>query len=217
MLLLRSINMKSLSVLLLILAMVGCAGNGVIDQTVDANVESSIIEIPDQAAIDFKLAIGFMNEKKMDLAEKHFIKMTQDYPMLSGAFANLGVIYTQQKKWDKAIEMLKQASEKNSKNLKVLNQLGYVYRQDGDFENAEKIYLQAIDQSPNDATAYINIGVLYDIYMGKFVKASEYYQKYQSLQASPDRKVAGWIVDINRRAGIKPKPVKTQIAGEAQQ
>jgi hypothetical protein len=53
------------------------------------------------------------------------------------------------------------------------------------------------------------VGILYDIYMGKFTKASAHYQKYQGMLASPDRKVAGWIVDINRRAGVK-----TQIAAE---
>ena len=207
--------LKFISITLVSLVVFGCASKGAIDQTVDANVESTIIEIPDQAAVDFKIAIGFMNEKKFDLAEKHFLKMVKEYPMLSGAYANLGVIYSQNKEWDKSIDMLKQASAKNPKNVKVLNQLGFVYRQSGEFNNAEKNYLKAIELAPSDPTAYLNIGVLYDIYMGKFVKASNYYQKYQGMQSKPDRRVAGWIVDINRRAGIKPR--KTQIASEAQQ
>ena len=206
--------LKFTSIALLISLTTACANNGVIDQTVDANVESLIIDIPDQAAIDFKVAIGFMNEKKIDLAEKHLLKMTLDYPMLSGPFANLGVIYSQKKQWDKSVEMLQSANEKNPKNIKVLNQLGYVYRQQGTFDQAEKSYLKAIELAPSDSTAYLNIGVLYDIYMGKFVKASNYYQQYQNFQDTPDRRVAGWIVDINRRAGIKPN--KTQIASEAQ-
>jgi tetratricopeptide (TPR) repeat protein len=205
--------LKFTSIALLLLFVVGCSNSGVIDQTVDANVESSIIDIPNQAAVDFKLAIGFMNDKKMGLAEKHLLKMTLDYPVLSGPFANLGVIYSQQEEWDKSVEMLKVAHEKNKNNIKILNQLGYVYRQKGSFYEAEKCYLNAIELAPRDSSAYLNVGVLYDIYMGKFVKASNYYQKYQRLQDSPDRKVAGWIVDINRRAGIKAN--NTQIASEA--
>lgn len=207
--------LKFISITLVSLIVFGCASKGAIDQTVDANVESTIIEIPDQAAVDFKIAIGLMNEKKFDLAEKHFLKMVKDYPILSGAYANLGVIYAQSKEWDKSIDMLKQASSKNPKNVKILNQLGFVFRQSGEFKHAETNYLKAIELAPNDSTAYLNIGVLYDIYMGKFVKASNYYQKYQGMQSKPDRRVAGWIVDINRRAGIKPR--KTQIASEAQQ
>lgn len=208
MLLLRSIKIGFVFIL-----MTGCASNGQINQSVDANVESAIIEIPSQAAHDFKVAIGFMNEQKFDLAEKHFIKMTVDYPLISGSFANLGIIYSQRKEWDKAEAMLKQASDKNSKNIKILNQLGYVYRQQGTFDKAEECYLKAIELDPSDSAAYLNLGVLFDIYMGKLVKASEYYQKYQGLQGTPDRRVAGWIVDINRRAGIKP--MKSQIASEA--
>lgn len=191
----------------------GCANNGLVKPSVDANVESNIIEIPSQAAEDFKVAIALMNENKLALAESHFLKMTEDYPNLSGSYANLGVIYSHNKEWDKAEEMLYQASVKNPKNVKVLNQLGFVYRQKGAFSKAETRYLQAVDVAPNDPAAYLNLGILFDIYMGQLVKASEYYQRYQNLQDKPDRRVAGWLVDINRRAGIKP--TKTQIASEA--
>jgi hypothetical protein len=53
------------------------------------------------------------------------------------------------------------------------------------------------------------------MYMGHFVKASQFYQQYQSLLDTPDRRIAGWIVDINRRSGIMTK--KTQIASEVLQ
>ena len=204
--------LKFTSYLIVVSSLMGCIGNGTKSTNVDANVESSIIEIPSQAAKDFTLAIGHMNQNKLDLAEKSFTKMTKDYPLLSGPFANLGVIYCKKGEWEKAQGFLISAVDKNSKNAKALNQLGYVYRQRGDFSNAEKSYKQAISSTPNEPAGYLNLGVLYDIYMGEFVKASQLYQKYQSLQSAPDRKVAGWIVDINRRAGISSK--KTQIASE---
>lgn len=189
------------------LVLVGCF-SGNVKTNVSANVESEEIDIPSQAATDFKLAIDFMNKAKPEKAKKAFIKMTLDYPTLSGPFANLGVIYSQEKEWEKALEYLIQAQSKNTKNIKILNQLGYVYRQQGMFSEAQRTYEKAIKTDTKYADSYLNLGVLFDIYMGNLVKASNYYQKYQSLQSSPDRKVAGWIVDINRRAGIK-----TQVAG----
>ncbi len=195
--------------LITVLLMLGGCLSGNVKQQVAANVESQEIEIPAQAAIDFKLAIAHLNNGKLQLAQTTLKKMTQDYPQLAGPYANLGVLYSRQKNWQEAQTVLEVGHEKNSKNIKILNQLGFVYRQTGEFKLAEKSYLAAIKAAPSDTTAYINIGILYDIYMGQFVKASEYYQKYQGMMAKPDRKVAGWIVDINRRAGIK-----TQIASE---
>ncbi len=193
----------------LCLLLAACAGNQV-KTSVDANVESQVIEVPEQAAIDFTAAINLMNQGQLDQALTAFTAMTQAYPMLSGPFANMGVIYCHQEEWDKATQSLTMAIEKNAKNLKALNQLGFAWRNMGKFEEAEKAYLQAIKVDPQFSESYLNIGILYDIYMGKFVQASDYYQKYQSLQSEPNRQVAGWIVDINRRAGIK-----SQIAGDA--
>lgn len=201
-LLLKFIN---IGVLLLLAA---CAGKSV-NTGVDANVESKIIEIPTQAARDFKAAIQLMNKNKLEQALTAFEKMTQEYPDLAGPFANIGVIYGRQGKWEKASEALKISVNKNNKNIKIINQLGLAYRHLGKFKQAETAYLSAIEIAPNTSQSYLNLGILYDIYMGQFVKASNYYQKYQSLQAKPDRKVSGWIVDINRRAGIK-----SQIAGD---
>ena len=186
-----------------------CAGQQ-INSTVDANVESKIIEIPAQAAADFKMAIGLMNQNKLSDALAAFEKMTKAYPELAGPYANIGVIQGRNGDWESAKDALLTSSQKNDKNIKVLNQLGLAYRHLGEFKQAEATYLKAIKLDASMAQSYLNLGILYDIYMGQFVKASDYYQKYQSLQNEPNRQVAGWIVDINRRAGIK-----SQIAGDA--
>lgn len=200
--------LKFTSVLLVISFLFGCASTTTIRTSVSANVKSEVIEVPSRAATDFKAAIEFMNQNKMDLAKAAFEKMTLDYPQLAGPYANLGVIYSADKDWENAQENLEKAHAKNKHNVKVLNQLGYVYRQQGEFKKAKVSYEKAIKVHPEYAATYLNLGVLYDIYMGNLQKASQQYQKYQSLQKTADRRVAGWIVDINRRAGIK-----TQVAG----
>lgn len=200
--------LKYISIIYTLVFVVGCSSVGVKDK-VSANVESTVIDVPTQAAKDFKIAIELMNNAKLNEAEIVLMKMTEDYPQLSGPFANIGVIYSRQKKWVEAEVALQKAISKNKNNIKALNQLAFVLRNQGKFSEAEASYLKAIEISPNDALTYLNLGVLYDIYMGKLASASTYYQLYQSQQSEPDNKVAGWLVDINRRAGIK-----TQIAGE---
>ncbi|WP_396589322.1 tetratricopeptide repeat protein [Bermanella sp. R86510] len=189
----------------------GCFGGQQVKPNVEADVSSTRVEIPSQAAADFKIAIGHMNSGDYNQAEVAFKKLTEQYPVLSGPYANLGVIYSQREEWDEATEYLTKAIEKNPKNVKARNQLGWVYRQQGKFEQAEEQYRQAIEQNPEYAASHRNLGILYDIYMGNLVKASEHYQSYQSLQSEPDRQVAGWLVDIKRRANIE-----SQLASEAQ-
>ncbi|MEH6344170.1 MAG: tetratricopeptide repeat protein [Bermanella sp.] len=208
-----SINVSRFSTgyfgLIVIFLVLGGCSSGSMKPQIEANVESEVIEIPVQAAIDFKVAIAHLNQDRLDKAELILKKMISHYPQLAGPYANLGVVFTRQKKWNEAKKVLLEGELKNPKNIKILNQLGYVYRNSGDFKKAEKTYLKAIKKAPGETAAYINVGILYDIYMGDFNQASRYYQKYQTMLSKPDRKVAGWIVDINRRAGIK-----TQIASD---
>lgn len=199
------------SLMFIIVLLSGCFASAPTKENVEANVQSKVIEIPDAAAKAYKKAIAHMNQQQWQQAKDELEKMTQDYPQLSGPFANLGVIASHQEQWDEAVGYLQTAIEKNSANVKAFNQLGWVYRQQGEFEKAEKQYLQAIEADKSYAPSYRNLGILYDIYMGNLAKASEQYQTYQSLQDEPDRQVAGWIVDINRRANLE-----TQIAGDSQ-
>lgn len=200
---------KTLSVAIIALLLTACAGNT--KKQVSANVESEQIEIPAEAAQKFSIAIQTLGSGKTEQAEKQLLEITKTYPQLSGPHANLGVIYAQKEEWKKAEASLNTAVQKNRKNAKAFNQLGYVYRQQGDFAQAEKAYLKAISIDPNFADAYLNMGILCDLYLGKMQRAVKYYNKYQALQAKPSRQVAGWLVDINRRIGAKAKS-KSQVA-----
>ena len=200
---------KTLSVAIIALLLTACAGNA--KKQVSANVESEQIEIPAEAAQKFSIAIQTLGNGKTEQAEKQLLEITKTYPQLSGPHANLGVIYAQKEEWKKAEASLNTAVQKNKKNAKAFNQLGYVYRQQGDFAQAEKAYLKAISIDPNFADAYLNMGILCDLYLGKMERAVKYYNKYQALQAKPSRQVAGWLVDINRRIGAKAKS-KSQVA-----
>jgi len=192
---------KTLSVAIIALLLTACAGNA--KKQVSANVESEQIEIPAEAAQQFSLAVKTMGEGKAQEAEAQFVALTQTYPQLSGPFANLGVIYAQKKEWEKAEGALQTAVQKNKKNAKAFNQLGLVYRQQGQFKKAEQAYLDAIAVDAQFADAYLNMGILADIYLGDMARAVKYYEKYQTLLGEPDRRVAGWLVDINRRLGTK--------------
>lgn len=206
-------NVSKFLVISSLIFLTACASSG--KKNITANVESEQIEIPAEAAQKFSVAIQSMGAGKTDLAEKQLIDITKQYPQLSGPHANLGVIYSQKKEWDKAEQSLNTAVERNKRNAKAYNQLGFVYRQKGKFKEAEAAYLKAISIDPKFQDAYLNMGILSDLYLGKMERAVKYYSKYQAMQGKPNRQVAGWLVDINRRLGVQAK-AKSQVASGGQ-
>ncbi len=50
-----------------------------------------------------------------------------------------------------------------------------------------------------DADTHLNLGILYDLYRGEKKAALQHFSRYQELQLSDDRVVAGWIADLERQ------------------
>ncbi len=81
----------------------------------------------------------------------------------------------------------------NKNRVDSLNQQGIAYRQQGKFVEAEQAYQQALAIDDQYANAWLNLGILYDLYRPDAIKARQAYEKFQSLQATPDKDVAAWI------------------------
>ena len=65
---------------------------------------------------------------------------------------------SQNKKYDQASALLKQAVEQDAMDFQAWTALGSVYVAQGKFEDAEKAYLQAIELKPASARASLNLG-----------------------------------------------------------
>ncbi|WP_158971409.1 M48 family metallopeptidase [Paraglaciecola sp. L3A3] len=96
-----------------------------------------------------------------------------------------------------------QAVAINPNNYLAHNRLAILFTKQGEFDQALNHYQQAIDSWPGFAPAYLNRGILLDIYMGKKQQALDSYQTYQSIitltQGKEAKKVRGWIVDLTRQ------------------
>jgi len=108
----------------------------------------------------------------LDLAVKHYKKALDLDPDYSEARNNLGNVYMDQQKWDKAIECY----EKVSKDLVYptpyfpLSNLGWAYYNKNDYALAEKYYLDALNLEPRFLLAILGLGRTY-IAMGKTLDA----------------------------------------------
>jgi tetratricopeptide (TPR) repeat protein len=139
----------------------------------------------------FDEALAAIHAERYTEAEKLLKELTSRDPDLSGPWFNLGSVY--------AALGDEKAIAANPNNCAAYTELGVLSRRSGDFLSAEANYLACVSRVPDFREAYLNLGILYELYLGRLDDALKAYQTYQSLSESPDRRVAGWVSDLERR------------------
>lgn len=152
-----------------------------------------------QARPRYEQALKKMRDGDLEAALLLFQELSAEFPTLSGPVVNQAIILRKQNKLEQAKAVLQKALLNKAQNPYLMNEMGLVYRQLGKFEAAKQAYLSAIRIEPNYDKAHYNLAVLADLYLHDPVLALEEFKIYQSLQTEPDKKVAGWLKEIERR------------------
>ena len=147
----------------------------------------------------FSQALELMRAGEHDIALTEFEALTEQHPELAGPWVNLGIIYEEQGQLDKAGAAYEAALQANPHNCDARIQAALLAREQGQFPQAEQHYLACMNSQPGYAAAYRNVGILYELYMGRLDDALVMYGEYQSLLNEPDAQVAGWMSDLERR------------------
>ena len=147
----------------------------------------------------FNFSKTAMAQSSWEIAEEGLLTLVEDYPELSGPSLNLALVYRHAHDNRQAEHWFKQSIARNANNLLAYNQYGIFLREQGRFEQAEETYQQALSVSETDADTHLNLGILYDLYRGDKKAALQHFNRYQELQHSQDRVVAGWIADLERQ------------------
>jgi Flp pilus assembly protein TadD len=69
----------------------------------------------------------------------------------------------------------------------------------GRFADAREAYEKAIALEPNYASAHLNLGILYDLYLWDGERAVQLYERYLALVPAGDDKVKRWVAEIRKR------------------
>ena len=157
------------------------------------------VEVSRDTAERFQQALAAMRAERYSEAEVLFTELTVKEPELSGPWANLGLVYLRLDRPDAAEAALKEAVTVNPGNCAALNELGVLARVRGDFLTAESSYLACIRAHPDFPEAHLNLGILYELYLGRFSEALDAYRTFQVLSGAPDERVEGWMIDLQRR------------------
>jgi Flp pilus assembly protein TadD len=160
---------------------------------------SQPLVVKERSAREYGEALEAMRAQRYSDAEPILIELTKDEPQASGPWANLGVIYRVRGDVDGAEKAFKRAVELNPRNGTALNELGVIARERGDFLTAEANYQQCVKAQPGNAGCYLNLGILYELYLGRFGDALDAYRTFQTLSTAPDERVQGWVSDLERR------------------
>lgn len=96
-----------------------------------------------------------------------------------------GIEYTNQQKYDKAVESFLKAIEKNPKNPEGYYGLGGMYNYKKMFPEAEKAFKTAIRLDPTHFNAHYSLGFTYEL-MGKQDEADKEYQRHRDLKKKFD-------------------------------
>lgn len=153
---------------------------------------------------DYKLALSSVKQQGYAQALSLLKPYLTDTSKNSSVWVLHGDIAAKQQQDTKTVVgHYQKALEINPKNYWAHNRLAILFTRDGEFEQALGHYQNALDSWPGFAVAYLNRGILLDMYMGKKQQALQDYQTYQGLmsltQGKPNKKVRGWIVDLNRQ------------------
>ena len=83
---------------------------------------------------------------------------------------------------------------------------GLLQRQRGQLSAAERSYRECLRLDPNYAMAWRNLGVLYELYLGRATTALDAYQHAQSALGTADADLAAWIARFEGANGLSREP-----------
>ena len=159
-------------------------------------IELKILEI-EPANVDSMLSIGYMYGELGAIGQSihWYQKASKLAPERADILAYLGVLYTYNQQLDSAVTSLKKsialsersadsASNPASRTATMDNylSLGRIYSWQNKSNEAEKLYLKALEINPQSAGAYAGLGQLY-YFNGQWDKSIRNYEK--SLQLDP--------------------------------
>ncbi len=84
-------------------------------------------------------------------------------------------------------------------DVATLNNRALLLKQQHRYSEAAVLLETGLQSSPEVAELHYNLAVISELYLLDLDRALAHYQRYQSLSAKEDKKVTGWIMDLERR------------------
>lgn len=139
---------------------------------------------PENADIQFDLAMVYRDLADYGKAEVHFKKALTLKPGFADAWNNLGTLYLLTEAWDKAIVCFQKALAIDTYRTPqfAFNNMGLAYYNKRDYPRAVENFLEALKNDPSYSICITNLGLAYEG-LKKYEKAIESYN--MAIQFDP--------------------------------
>lgn len=138
---------------------------------------------PADASLYYNLGIVYEKLKKLDLAEKAYLKAIEISPNETDFYYNLGLVYIDKAQYDKAIESFNTVLKTDTDDANSYFNLGLCYTKKGEEAPAIDYLNKAVELNDNDVFAHFYLGNHFKN-QGKIDLAIEKYNKV--LKLCPD-------------------------------
>lgn len=156
------------------------------------------VEVSSDVQTTFDQALKLLQEEQYETAITLLNSVIEQEKRLTAPYINLAMAYRQTGNEKLAEENLLKALAIDQTQPVANNELGIIYRKQGRFTDAKKVYINALSEYPDYLPAIKNLGILCDIYMRDPQCALEQFEKYQQF-APEDKTVKVWIADLKTR------------------
>ncbi len=166
---------------------VGDTTNSIINLKIASNIDTK------NFAANMQLGAIYYYEND-SLSEFYLKKAIRNQPNNSSSLYYLGMLYQDNKKFDKALNVYSDLINRTNSKKRAYYNSGYIYLVElQEYSQAEEMFLAAISIDPNFVEAVYNLGRNYEA-MGNFEKARIQYQK--TLEILPNYPLA--VQGLNR-------------------
>lgn len=160
--------------------------------------KSQDIAVSSEVQQTFDQALKLLQEKQYDTAITLLNNVVEREKRLTAPYINLAMAYRHKGDDKLAEENLLKALAIDKTEPVANNELGIIYRKQGRFKDAKKVYITALTEYPDYLPVIKNLGILCDIYMRDPQCALEQFEKYQQ-QVPDDKTIKVWIADLKAR------------------
>ena len=164
---------------------------------------SAVTPISPEATAQFVGAIKQIKLGQVSEAKSSLHLLTKQFPTLSGPWLKLGDMALKAGNEAEAITHFEQAIVVNANNYVARNRMASLLRERGDFGGAKYQYEMALQSWPGLVSAHLNLGILFDLYLGEKEQALAHYklaQKLNELDNKPlNKQLKIWIIDLGRQ------------------
>ena len=148
---------------------------------------------------DFLRSLEYLHSEDYQSAIQLLQSVIERENRLPAPYINLGIAYYKTGDEKNSEEAFLHALTLDPENPVATNELAVLYRKQGRFAEARKLYTSSLAKNPDYLPMIKNLGVLCDLYLQDMQCALAQFQQYLKLEPE-DKDVAVWVADLKRRA-----------------